>query len=475
MAEPTPPDSVCAPARTWTPAALVAALASLALLLEVALGLRVVAANLLDLYVRRGGADQLCLFPDTRIYWDLARSIRAGAPYEIVEWSDIPHFALRTPGYPLFLAAGQAVFGERTLPVRLVQASLGTVSVYLLYRLVRQLAPAGKPDLLVAQVSPQRWTAHLAAAVAALNPYYIFMSSLLLSEAVFEPLMLAVLCGLAMLWERPGDSVPGGGKHNLLIALSTGAAAGAAILVRPSWSLFVPAVLVIWLIAKWRDRHGLISAARGALVCTLGVALVMAPWWVRNARIYGRFVPTALWFGASLYDGLNPTATGASDMAFLGDREIWPLDEQDQDAELTRRAVAFARREPLRVLELALIKFGRYWSPWPNAEGFRSRYLAVTSTLVELPLFGLIVVGAWDRRRDLRSLVLLGGPVLYFCALHMVFASSARYRIPGEMPAVGLAAFGWMGMVSRRQNPAVRAPSLPTEIEEGQPTPKSIL
>ena len=61
------------------------------------------------------------------------------------------------------------------------------------------------------------------------------------------------------------------------------------------------------------------------------------------SQIYGRFVPTALWMGASLYDGINPTATGTSDMSFLSDRDIWPLDEQDQDAKLTRRAWRFAR------------------------------------------------------------------------------------------------------------------------------------
>ncbi len=68
----------------------------------------------------------------------------------------------------------------------------------------------------------------------------------------------------------------------------------------------------------------------------------------------------------------------------------------------------------------------------------------IAAAAVELPLFGLLALGAWNRRRDLRVWVLSAGPVLYFSALHLVFASSMRYRIPGEMPALVLAAFGGM-------------------------------
>jgi 4-amino-4-deoxy-L-arabinose transferase-like glycosyltransferase len=445
MAEPTPPHSVAAPARAGRWHRTLARLASLALVLQVALALRMVAADAVDLYVHRGGSARLCVFPDTEIYWGLARTIRLGTPYEYVEWSDIPHFAMRTPGYPLFLAVCQAVFGGRTLAVRLVQAVLGTVSVYLIYRLTRQLAPPnelGPPG----ETSPSRfWSAPLvAAALAAVNPYYIYMSAIILSEAVFVPLMLAALWGLAVLWVEQGRSVGVTGARAVMVALGSGSAAGLAILVRPSWAVFVPVILVLWVLAKSRDRGALIVATRGALIFALGLALVMSPWWVRNARIYGRFVPTALWMGASLYDGLNPGATGASDMSFVGDREIWPRDEQDQDAELTRRAVAFAREQPARVGRLALIKLGRYWSPWPNAEGFRSPALVLGGAVMELPLFGLMVVGGWARRRDARAWALLAGPILYFCALHLVFASSMRYRLPGEMPALGLAAIGWM-------------------------------
>ena len=149
-------------------------LASLALVLEVALALRVAAADAVEWFVRRGGPARLDLFPDTDIYWELARAIRAGGPYEYVEWGDIPHFAIRTPGYPLLLAACQAVFGERTLPVRLVQAALGTLCVYLVYRLARQLVlppvrdsptpapassarPGGDPAAGPSPWSPPRW------------------------------------------------------------------------------------------------------------------------------------------------------------------------------------------------------------------------------------------------------------------------------------------------------------------------------
>ena len=204
MAEPTPPHSVAAPLRAATWHRTLAALASLALVLQVALGLRMIAADSVDLYVHREGPARLCLFPDTTIYWGLARTIRTGTAYEYVEWNDIPSTLpplLRTPGYPLFLSGCQAIFGLRTLAVRLVQAGLGTLSVYLIYRssdattgrLPLGYASSGEPP------SPCAWLVRrplFAAALAGrINPHYLYMTvPAILSEAVFVPLMLAALC-----------------------------------------------------------------------------------------------------------------------------------------------------------------------------------------------------------------------------------------------------------------------------------------
>ena len=163
MAEPPlPPYSVAESARAGNWRRALAGLGSLALILQVALGLRIVAADLLDLYVHRRGSEEVCVFPDSRIYWGLARAIRTGAPYQYVEWSDIPHFAQRTPGYPLFLAICQTVFGRRTLAIRMVQAALGAVCVFLVYRLTKQVAFANGPGPPGETSRTRIWAAPLA-------------------------------------------------------------------------------------------------------------------------------------------------------------------------------------------------------------------------------------------------------------------------------------------------------------------------
>jgi 4-amino-4-deoxy-L-arabinose transferase-like glycosyltransferase len=270
------------------------------------------------------------------------------------------------------------------------------------------------------------------------------------------PLLLATLWGVAILWRKSDEPDRLTATHRALVAIAAGAAAAAAILTRPSFALFIPFVLVCWLVdsAASRDHASVTKAIRGALLFVFGLALIMSPWWLRNAQTFGRFIPTSIWFGASLYDGLNPKATGASEMSFLADPDIRTLGELDQDRELTRRSLEFVRENPSRSLELAQIKLGRYWSPWPNADQFASLKVAVASAFVVIPTYALILVGAWNRRRDMRALVLLAGPLIYFCAVHLIFVSSIRYRIPGEMVAACLAGIGFQSIACRRSRSA---------------------
>ena len=254
-AEPTAPPGSLTSLRTAS--AALSGSASLVAVLVVALASRVLAGGVLEWLVRRMPNARLCVFPDTAYYWLLARAIRTWSAYDVVEWGSIHHMALRTPGYPLFLAACQAVFGESPLAVRLVQAVLGTASVWLVYRLTRQVDASSEPE---PRAGAGSWTAPvLAAGLAAINPYYVAMSELLLSEALFIPLMLLMLWGLATLMRAGDEPVRAGGRRSWrlgLVALLTGAAGGAAVLTRPSFGLFPPAVLVAWVLRQhsWPRR-----------------------------------------------------------------------------------------------------------------------------------------------------------------------------------------------------------------------------
>ena len=46
-------------------------------------------------------------------------------------------------------------------------------------------------------------------------------------------------------------------------------------------------------------------------------------------------------------------------------------------------------------------------------------------------------------------LAMTAGPILYFAALHLVFVSSVRYRLPGEYPMLILSAVGWEVLLLR--------------------------
>src|SRR5262249_3173704 len=161
-----------------------------------------------------------------------------------------------------------------------------------------------------------------------------------------------------------------------------------AILTRPSFALFVPAALVGWLLSCVPERQSDVRRAawRGAAPVLAGMVIILSPGGVRDARSYGRFVAPSGWVRGRPCGGLDTRATGASNMSFRDEPEFRTLSEVDQDATLARRALDFARNHPGRVLELAAIKLGRYWSPWLNAEEYQSRVMAVMSAAVVIPI-----------------------------------------------------------------------------------------
>lgn len=398
--------------------------ARLACLLAIALALRVGAASWWQSRLPAGVRFE---FGDSDAYWTLGRQLARGEPYQ---YGSPDARVFRMPGYPLLLAALFRAVGDDppVLWARWLGAVLGTLAVAAVYALGRQLFDPA--------------TAIIAAAIAALYPGAIADSVFVLSEAPFCPLMVAQLAAWAASWRAERDA-----QANGLAALA-GVLAGAATLMRPGWLLFVPFALACGALCG----RPLAKHLRLGAVMLAALALTMTPWWVRNWQVIGRFVPTTLQLGASLYDGLNPQADGSSEMSFVerfqqeeraaergrGERAEpfeYRLDRRMRDA-----ALSWAALHPRRAAELALIKVVRLWNIWPNDAQFRNWRLRLVTLAAYAPVMSLAIWGAWKSRRRVWPVAMAWLPALYLTLLHLVFVGSLRYREPAMLSLMVLSA-----------------------------------
>ncbi len=421
------------------------------LILCVALALRVGAAVGVQWWLDRQPGRTFVIEGDANGYWHLAEDLAEGREFAIYE---PPRRVLRMPGFPALLAVPIRLFSSPLLPARLLLAVVGTVACGLAYVLGRMLFDVG--------------VGLTAAALAAVSPTLLGFTPLILSETLFAACLLATLVAMAWMVVARGSSFAGETPHGvrpvglplgrgLAMGLLVGGMIGVTCYVRPSWLLSAP---------LFGGAYVLLSAEKGralvvAVCVVVGAVGVLIPWGLRNERVTGHFVLTTLWMGPSLYDGLSPQATGASDMKFFDRDNLMAggMSENEVNRHYTRKAWAFVRANPGRTLELAAIKLGRYFKPWPNAAQFGGLLPAFVIAAFIVPSFLLAAYGWWMVRANFWVWGLTVGPLLYFAALHMVFVSSLRYRLPAEYPLMVMTAVGWRSLGWRRQKMDMQTPS----------------
>lgn len=383
--------------------------------------------------VRRGTR---CLFGDTEIYWQYGLAIAEGRPYVVYQW-DVPHFALRTPGYPLWLAVFIRLLGTSTLWIRIGQAGLGTLAVWWIYKLARQLRFSERTS---------RW----AALLLAVDPFQAMQSGFLLTEAVFSPLLLLFLLGWAKVFET--ETGKSSRFHAATHFFALGAAQAGLALIRPAWGPFLLVLIVVntFYFMKLQKIH-LSRAMAFQVLLLIGWFMVTLPWVVRNERLTGRAAIGGTWGGASLYDGVRPGADGSSEMSFVGDEAFRQLPETEQDDCWKALSWQEIKIDPGRIGRLAIAKQARFWSAWPLERSANRWWLKVICGLIVWPVwlacgFGLI---GQRGKTDWRGWVILSLPLVVTALEHTLFVGSSRYRIAVFSPMLIWAAEGWNLILSR--------------------------
>ena len=379
-------------------------------------------------------------------------------------YPDYPHFvpeALRTPGYPAFLAALDVAFGQSHLVIALAQAVLFAIICLLVYAMGRA-------------VTSER-TAVSAGLLTALYPPLPYFGALALTELFTTFLVTASMA----LWLR---ALRRGSVGSFIIS---GLALASVALTRPAF-LYLPLfLLVAGVLATREDRP---RRRRGGLVMLAAFVAALLPWLAYNA-VYFRtltFTPAG-GVGRVLFEGtwqaelpgrieaeLTAIADATPDRTALDDkvralasrsqmaaepmlryvhqwqdiRRIWtePEDPWERtlariaaDHEYLRVGLENVRRDPWRHLWRRAIRgtLILWVAEIPVRYSDINRLSPLAIRAIWLLQVALMVLAAWGSvvlaRNGARSEAFaIAALVVYVTAVHTLLYAEARYALPAK-------------------------------------------
>ncbi len=339
--------------------------------------------------------------------------------YDPTSTTSAPDLLGHPPGYSFVLAALYAVFGESDAAAQIFQIVCDSLAAALVVLIGAELLSLG--------------VGVVAGLLAALSPQFCWNSLTILPDTLA---VLPVLLAVYLLARAREDRA-------WLRALGAGALVGVSCWLRANALLLAPFMLLAVPLLFARGRR-----ARPALALVAGALLVLAPLTLRNAVVFGHFIPVSLGAGQTLVEGIadyDPARRfGLPDT----DAELTRMEAEEagrpeyaaalftpdgikRDRERTRRAVAVVAANPLwfagvmarRAASMLRLERTPLAANAPVSEGWaRAPRLALRTvqklfvTAVFLPLYvaGLFLLLRERRRRALFLLLVV--PAYYLCA-----------------------------------------------------------
>lgn len=355
--------------------------------------------------------DQVTELPgiqDQVSYDALAQSLLAGRGYSFTEnW--YPFTKANTPTshwsflYPVYLAAVYTITGYHPLAARLIQAVVsGVLLCLLVYQIGRRVADES--------------TGLVAAGLAAVYGYFVYYNAALMTETFF---IVLVLCSLYLsldLKEKP----------TLARWVLLGVVLGTAGLLRQTILLFVP-FLLIWLL--WELKKADIRLWHFAVPVVI-IILMIAPWTIRNYRVYGQFLLLNSNAGYAFYASNNPTmgSDWNNDLVVVPvPKELAGQNEAQLDRALTKRGFEFILADPGRYVRLTLDKCLEYFRFWPSSDSSQiSNWNRVLSFGLYLPFMAMGLGISVSRWRNFLPLYLF---MVVHTGIHLLSWPAPRYRL----------------------------------------------
>jgi 4-amino-4-deoxy-L-arabinose transferase-like glycosyltransferase len=294
-------------------------------------------------------------------------------------------------------------------------------------------------------------TAWIAATLAALNPFLIFISAYLLTENLYMILLLGPLFAVPAKPELIGSW-----RRAVLMGLLL----GLACLARPT-AFFVALWIAGGAVLLGSGRFDKRLLLGGVLVAT--VLLTLVPWTIRNRAAFDKTMVFTSHGGITFYQGNNPAVLeypqyhgGVAPLYMLpGYDDLKTLKEIPKDEKARELGRKFLRENPGDIPVLVWRKFARFWrfksdvglagvksGWWWSKESTLGKLassldIGFAYSVVVIPLF---VIGLFLSLSSRRRWVFLIGLVALHTLVSLAFHGSLRMRIPIEPVIVMFAA-----------------------------------
>lgn len=226
---------------------------------------------------------------DGRFYAQIARNVLDHRGYSGEEEEPFVPTYVRVPGYPLFLAGVYSLFGrDNNTAVRVIQAALDVAACWLAALLAVAWAPVEWPR------EKRRRAMLITLALAAACPFTAIYITTILTETWAIMLVTAFVLVATLAFKARLR------RKSALLWLAAGLLGGAATMFRPDCALFVGGAGVMLLaVGLVRARAGpgartiLATTLLGCVALSIGFVSPLAPWTIRNVRVFDVFQPVA--------------------------------------------------------------------------------------------------------------------------------------------------------------------------------------
>jgi 4-amino-4-deoxy-L-arabinose transferase-like glycosyltransferase len=367
--------------------------------------------------------------------------------YESTGWRLVTEHRFTTgpwlaPGYPWFIAAVYAITGHHLIALRTVEALLSTLTVALIGAFGGALFSPG--------------AGLMAAALATAHPILAALPATQYSETVAIFLLVPAFGLFALALRQPRAA------WFLLSGLCT----GLALACKPTIAAALPG-LALGATLRFRSEGVARIAGRAALFL-VGVACVVAPWFVRNDAVYGRwfFVVKAgsqFWLGNNAdFHGETFRFPRGSD-ALRDSLQAQP-DPFVHDRLYYREGIRFVVEQPGQAAYLYVLRLRNLLALYPSTVT-HTRYSVPLAAWAQAASSLAIYVGAV---LGLTRMVALGYSALPLGVLTYLLGTSVfwtimRYRLGIEVLLLWIAGLGWWWWLAGRR----RSASHPSGMDHG--------